>query len=60
MFWTAFVWGLGVTAGGSIGLLGFFAAFWGALDRRNDLTEDQIQMIERLAHATEILAEKTP
>lgn len=29
MFWTAFVWGLGVTAGGSIGLMGFIVLYAG-------------------------------
>ena len=75
MFWTAFVWGVGVTLGGSIGLMVFVVLFAGwqwlantktakrasevaelslkALDRRNELTHEQIQMLERVASAVE-------
>ena len=75
MFWTAFVWGLGATFGGSIGLMAFVVMFAGwqwlantktakrasevaelslkALDRRNDLTNEQINMLERVASAVE-------
>lgn len=75
MFWTAVCWGLGVTLGGSIGLMGFIVLYdlWvrlarskvmkranelaelsqAALTRRNDLTEKQIETLERIAVAIE-------
>lgn len=75
MFWTAFIWGLGVSVGASIGLMAFVVLFAGwswlantktvkrasevaelslkALDRRNELTNEQIQMLERVASAVE-------
>lgn len=28
MFWTAFVWGLGVSCGATVGLLAFVVSFW--------------------------------
>lgn len=28
MFWTAFIWGLGVSLGGGIGLVGFVLTMW--------------------------------
>jgi len=75
MFLTALIWGLGVTIGGSMGLMLFIVLYdlWCrlarskaakranelaelanvALTRRNELTEQQIQLLERIAVATE-------
>lgn len=75
MLWTAFTWGLGVTCGGSFGLMVFVVLFavwkWlaetkiakagreiaelslNALIKRNELTEEQIDMLERIAVACE-------
>lgn len=30
MFWNAFIWGLGVSCGGGIGLIGFVLTLWAA------------------------------
>jgi len=71
MFWTAVVWGLGVTLGGSIGLMAFIILYdlWvkvarpkamkranelaelanTALIKRNELTEEQLVLLERMA-----------
>ncbi len=71
MFWTAFIWGLGSTVGGSVGLMTFVMSYdaWSrvmktkaarranelaelantALMRRNELTEQQIEQLERIA-----------
>jgi hypothetical protein len=70
MFWTAFIWGLGVSCGGSIGAMSFVVLlyFWNllvksaqfrranefaelsyaALVRRNELTEKQIEQLEKM------------
>lgn len=75
MFWNAFVWGLGATLGGSIGLMAFVVLFalwkWltetkaakrssevaelmlAALDRRNELTNEQLVLLGRIAVAME-------
>ena len=71
MFWTAMIWGLGVTLGGSMGLMAFIILYdlWvklgrskamkranelaelanTALMRRNELTEEQLAVLERMA-----------
>lgn len=71
MFWTAMVWGLGVTLGGSMGLMAFIILYdlWvkvgrskamkranelaelanTALMKRNELTEEQLVLLERMA-----------
>lgn len=71
MFWTAVVWGLGVTLGGSLGLMAFIILYdlWvkfgrskamkranelaelanTALMKRNELTEEQLVLLERMA-----------
>lgn len=75
MFWVAVVWGLGVTLGGSIGMMAFVVLFTGfkwmtqteavkkaervselsiaALTRRNQLTSEQIEQLNRIASAME-------
>lgn len=75
MFWTAFIWGLGVTLGGSIGLMAFVVMFAGwswlantktvkrasevaelslkALDRRNELTTEQIDVLKDIVTVVE-------
>ena len=72
-FWTAFIWGIGVTLGGSIGIMAFVVLFtvWRwvtnakaarraseiaelslqALARRNHLTVEQIEKLDRIAAA---------
>lgn len=72
-FWTAFIWGIGVTLGGSMGMMAFVVLFtvWRwvtntksarrasevaelslqALARRNQLTVDQIERLDRIAAA---------
>jgi len=84
VFWTAFVWGVGVTLGGAIGVMAFIVlyAVWDALwqklmktkagrcarelseltlaavEQRNELTREQILMLERVAQAIETVADK--
>lgn len=75
MLWTAFVWGFGVTAGGSVGVMLFVILFSGwqrlvniksvrqavetadlsiaLLSQRNDLTQQQVAVLERIAAAME-------
>ena len=75
MFWTAFIWGLGATCGGSIGMMAFImlVSLWkwltetkaakrssevaelmlAALDRRNELTNEQLVLLGRIAVAME-------
>lgn len=72
-FWTAFIWGIGVTLGGSMGMMAFVVLFTAwmrvantkaarrasevaefslqALDRRNQLTVEQIEKLDRIAAA---------
>ena len=72
-FWTAFLWGIGVTLGGSVGMMAFVVLFtlwrWAtntkaarraaevaelslqALARRNHLTIEQIEKLDRIAAA---------
>lgn len=79
MFWNAFIWGLGTTLGGSIGLMSFIAmkCIWdmifnskpvkranelaelanSALVRRNELTEQQIDRLDSIAHSAEFLCD---
>lgn len=78
MFWTAFVWGLGASCGGSLGVMlfvvMFFALQWfagtkagktsleyaelaqAALERRNELTERQIEHLDAIVECAKIYA----
>lgn len=75
MFWTAFIWGLGITTGASFGIIIFLIAYAGinwftntqpvkdaasiaeltltALKERNELTKDQLKLLERVALSCE-------
>jgi hypothetical protein len=75
MFWTAVIWGLGVSLGASVGMMSFVVMFavWGwlantkaakrasevaelslaALDKRNELTIQQIEYLAAIAAAAE-------
>lgn len=80
MFWTAVVWGLGVSLGASVGMMTFVMLATGlrlltmtkaaktvaeinelslaALNRRNELTEDQNAMLLRIAVCCEDHAQR--
>jgi hypothetical protein len=62
MFWTAFVWGFGVSAGASIGLMLFGAlyfVFWWIVDPDGMSKSESYRqyMMEAMAHRNEIAME---
>lgn len=61
MFWTAFIWGLGVTLGGSIGLMAFVVLFAGwswlantkTVKRASEVAELSLKALDRRNDLTE-------
>lgn len=57
MFWTAFVWGVGVSCGSALGLLTFFVFFWTLewmVGRSNKFVQFNKESLEALRHRNEL------